>query len=66
LSASINLKARHAALKWSSRTRLDNRPLIPTFELDPSVKVRLVPDFQTNSLPNADALIATSWLTARN
>lgn len=49
---------------WALRTRVRNRPLIPSFKLGEGVRVRFQSDLGGRSLPRADALIATAWQTA--
>jgi len=64
LQVRTGLKERIKAPLWALKTRLKNRPLLGSFKLHDGVKVRLLPDLSGGSLPRADALIATAWLTA--
>lgn len=62
-----NLEVRRDRWKapiWALRLKRRHRPLIGTFNLHPAVRVRLVADLDTRSLPDADILVATAWQTA--
>jgi L-malate glycosyltransferase len=64
LSAKHSIKGEVGALIWALKTRLENRPLIPSFHLRRDVRIRLVRDLAAGHLPDADILIATAWQTA--
>jgi glycosyltransferase involved in cell wall biosynthesis len=49
---------------WQYKMRFKHRPLIPWFDLDPSVKLMLVPDLREQFIPQADAIFATAFSTA--
>jgi glycosyltransferase involved in cell wall biosynthesis len=64
IEPSRGLRPALSAARWALQTRMYNRPLIGTFALDARVGVALVRDLSARSMPDADVLIATSWLTA--
>src|SRR5665213_2212182 len=49
---------------WRIKTRIRNRPLIKWHEFHPRVRLSLVPNLRNKSISNADATVATSWITA--
>jgi len=58
------LKNRLYTPVWGLRTRWRHGTAVPSFRLDPRVRVRFVPDLGDGALPPADILIATAWETA--
>jgi glycosyltransferase involved in cell wall biosynthesis len=46
------------------KLRLLHRPLVRWFTFQPGVKLRFIPIFRPERMPDADAVIATSWETA--
>ena len=59
-----SLKNKLYAPVWGLLTRLRHGTAVPSFNLDPRVKVRFVPDLGDDALPKADILIASAWETA--
>ena len=59
-----NLPSRLKAPLWALRQRSSNRPLVRWFSAQSRVKRQLVRNLSASALPDADILIATSWLTA--
>lgn len=49
---------------WQYKLQLKHRPLIQWFEVNPTVKLSLVPDLRERFIPGADAIIATAFSTA--
>ena len=49
---------------WGFKTRLRDRPLVPWFEISPSVKIRFVRTLSDDAFPEADVVFATGWQTA--
>lgn len=50
---------------WSSKIRLQHRPLVNWQWIDPRVRLLLVPQLVEHWLPRGDAIVATAWQTAR-
>src|SRR5262245_16694588 len=64
LSLSSSWKDRMKQPIWELKKRVQNRPLIPNFNLRDGVRIKFVSDLGGRRLPKADALIATAWQTA--
>jgi glycosyltransferase involved in cell wall biosynthesis len=53
------------AWRWQAARRVSPRPLAPWFLHHPGVRLRLVHDLSEQFVPDADAVFATGWETAR-
>ena len=49
---------------WQVKLRMKHRPLIPWFQLDREIMVRLIPDLRERFIPDAGAIVATAFETA--
>lgn len=56
----VSLKGR----LWPLKARALNRPLIPWFELDERIRIKLVVQWSADNIPNADFIFATAYETA--
>ncbi len=50
---------------WSFKIKVKNRRVISWFALERNVRLVLVPDFDPSFMPDADAIFATAWSTAK-